>query len=114
MEFAAMLARTAFATTFDVAPIVAVLFVFQIAVLRRRVPNLRRIMRGFVYVLLGLTLFLVGLEEALFPIGETMVRQLTAGALAAPDAAGVRWDDYLMVYAFATASASRRPWRNLR
>ena len=103
MELATTLARTAFATTFDVAPIVAVLFVFQVAVLRRRVPNLRRILRGFVYVLLGLTFFLVGLEEALFPIGETMVRQLTAGALAAPDSAGVRWDDYLMVYAFAAA-----------
>lgn len=103
MEFAATLAQTAFATAFDVAPIIAVLFVFQIAVLRRRVANLQRIVLGFVYVLLGLTLFLVGLEEALFPIGETMARQLTAGAVTVTASAGVRWDDYLMVYAFAAA-----------
>ena len=60
---------------------------------------------GFVLVLLGLTLFLIGLEEALFPIGETMARQLTApesiGAERLAD--GVDWHDYLLVYAFAAA-----------
>ena len=103
MEFATTLVRTTFTTALDVAPIIVVLFVFQVVVLRRRVANLHRIVLGFGYVLLGLTLFLVGLEEALFPIGETMARQLTAGAAAMPASAGVRWDDYLMVYAFAGA-----------
>ena len=64
-------------TLLDVAPIVAILVFFQIAVLRRRLPHPRRIAVGFVFVLLGLALFLIGLERALFPIGETMARQLT-------------------------------------
>ncbi len=67
---------TAMATLVDVAPIVAILFGVQFLVIRRRPPNLRRIAVGFVYVLVGLTLFLVGLEEALFPIGKAMAQQL--------------------------------------
>ena len=94
---------TAMATLVDVAPIVAILFGFQFLVIRRRPPNLRRIAVGFVYVLVGLTLFLVGLEEALFPIGEAMARQLTAPAFIGADAGGVRWSDYLWVYGFAAA-----------
>jgi hypothetical protein len=62
---------------------------------------------GMVLVLLGLTLFLQGLESALFPIGRLMAEQLTApefihgsayGALAS-----VNWRDYLWVYIFAAA-----------
>ena len=105
VELLRTLAATAFSTALDVAPIVGVLVLFQIAVLRRKLPNLRRIVAGFVLVLLGLTLFLIGLEEALFPIGETMARQLTApesiGAERLAD--GVDWHDYLLVYAFAAA-----------
>ena len=103
MEFLATLLGTAFGTLFDVAPIIVVLFLFQAAVLRRPAPNPGRIALGFVFVLMGLTLFLVGLEEALFPIGETMAVQLTSGALEGASSAGVRWDDYLVVYAFAAA-----------
>ena len=49
---------------------------------------------GFVLVLLGLTLFLIG-EEALFPIGETMARQLSAPQTIgeARLADGVQWHD---------------------
>ena len=105
MEFLHNLAATALSTVLDVAPIVVILVVFQVAVLRRKPPNLRRIVAGFVLVLLGLTLFLIGLEQALFPIGETMARQLTApetiGAASLAD--GVHWHDYLLVYAFAAA-----------
>ncbi|MDE0003437.1 MAG: DUF1538 domain-containing protein, partial [Rhodospirillaceae bacterium] len=85
------------------APIIAILVLFQVAVLRRGIPNLKRIVMGFIYVLLGLTLFLVGLEEALFPIGETMATQLTAAAAVDPAAVSVQWDDYMLVYAFAFA-----------
>ena len=92
-------------TVFDVAPIVGVLTLFQVFVLRRRLPNLRRTVAGLVCVLLGLALFLVGLENALFPIGETMARQLTAHAAtdALSAAGGVDWRDYLLVYAFGAA-----------
>ena len=105
------LLNTLGATFRDVIPIAAVLIFFQVAVLRRRIPNPRRVAVGFVFVLLGLALFLVGLEQALFPIGETMARQLTApemvGGSAAlePDSAeaGVDWQDYWLVYVFAAA-----------
>jgi len=101
MEFFSTLGDTGLSTLRDVAPIVAVLLFFQVVVLRRRLPNLGRIMRGFIYVLIGLTLFLIGLEQALFPIGETMARQLTAASASASTV--VKWDDYLLVYAFAAA-----------
>jgi hypothetical protein len=96
--------QTTVATLRDVTPIVAILFGFQWLVLRRRPPNLKRIATGFVYVLLVLTLFLVGLEEALFPLGEAMAQQLTAQAMigTAPGT-DLDWRDYLWVYAFAAA-----------
>ena len=103
--FLGMVAETAASTLFDVLPILAVLLVFQVLVLRRKLPNLRRILVGFALVLAGLTLFLIGLQEALFPIGETMARQLTAPAAIGLErlADGVQWQDYLLVYAFAAA-----------
>ena len=104
LDFAADLLGTVTTTVFDVLPILAILVVFQVVVLRRRVQNLRGILAGFLCVLLGLALFLIGLERALFPIGETMARQLTEAAAGgnAPDAA-VNWRDYILVYAFAAA-----------
>lgn len=104
MEFLETLGHTTLATLRDVAPIVAVLFGFQFLVLRRRLPNLRRVAVGFVYVLLGLTLFLVGLEEALFPLGETMAEQLTSERITGvPPGAAPQWQDYAWVYLFAAA-----------
>ena len=107
MEFLADFVDTALGTAVDVLPIAVILVVFQVAVLRRRVPNLGRILSGFVAVLLGLTLFLIGLEQALFPIGETMARQLAApeatGAAAEASGTQVDWRDYMLVYAFAAA-----------
>lgn len=99
MEFLLRLGSTGLDTVTDVAPIVAIFVVFQMLVLRRKLPNLRKIVAGFLYVLVGLTLFLMGLQEALFPIGETMAQQLVAPAATNE----VRWQDYFLVYAFAAA-----------
>ena len=105
VHFLTTIVLTVWTTLLDVAPIVVVLVVFQVAVLRRRLPNLRRIVGGVVLVLLGLALFLIGLEQALFPIGETMARQLTSPETIGAErlADGIDWDDYLLVYAFAAA-----------
>ncbi len=105
MSWTATIAETLGATVFDVLPIVAILFGFQVLVLRRRLPNPRRILLGFVYAVLGLALFLVGLEEALFPLGRIMAEQLTAHAVEglAAGAAAVDWRNYAWVYAFAAA-----------
>ncbi len=92
-------------TALDVAPIVAILLLFQIVVLRRKPPNLRRIAVGSILVLVGLALFLIGLENALFPIGKTMASQLTAPETIGVErlADGIDWHDYLSIYAFAGA-----------
>jgi hypothetical protein len=91
----------------DVAPIVAILFGFQILVLRRPVKNRARVAMGMVFVLLGLTLFLQGLENALFPIGRLMAEQLTAPSFihgsAIETLKSVNWLDYKWVYLFALA-----------
>ena len=104
-DFLAALGDSLWSTLFDVVPILAILVVFQTAVLRRKLPDLRRIAAGFALVLVGLALFLIGLQEALFPIGETMVRQLTAPETIGIErlADGVDWTDYLLVYVFAAA-----------
>ena len=52
-------------TVRDIVPLLAIVLFFQIVVLRQRPANLGRIVVGFVYVVVGLVLFLIGLEEAL-------------------------------------------------
>ena len=103
LDFLADFGETLLSTLRDVIPIVVILVVFQLGVLRRRLPNLRGIATGSVMVLLGLALFLIGLEQALFPIGETMARQLAETAGEAVRAGAVRWQDYWVVYLFAAA-----------
>ena len=66
------------ATLRDVLPIALIIGFFQGWVLRRKVPNLARVLVGFGCVILGLATFLVGLEIGLFPLGETMARQLAS------------------------------------
>lgn len=91
----------------DVLPIGVFIFVVQYWVLRRPVPHLHQVLIGFVYVVLGLTLFLEGLELALFPIGKLLAAQLTdpvflrEGMSDATAALGA-WD-YRWVYLFAAA-----------
>ena len=99
--------ETGLSTITDVLPIVLIIFGFQLLVLRQRINKLKRVLFGFVYVLIGLTLFLVGLEVALFPIGKLMAQQLTDPGFI-EQAAGVvsgslQWDDYAWVYLFAAA-----------
>ena len=48
-------------TVLDVLPIVAILLGFQIFVLRGAVPNLKNVLLGFVYVLVGLVFFPLGI-----------------------------------------------------
>ena len=62
---------------------------------------------GFGYVLVGLALFLLGLEQALFPLGRLMAEQLTDPGFLAdvawPILEDAQWDDYYWVYLFAFA-----------
>ncbi len=97
--------ETVLATVRDVLPIAAIIFGFQLFVIRRPIPHLRRVLAGFGYVLLGLSLFLIGLEEALFPLGKLMAEQLTAPAFILGEGVvrALQWSDYSWVYLFAFA-----------
>ncbi|KHT48900.1 DUF1538 domain-containing protein [Vibrio sinaloensis] len=92
-------------TVRDVFPIATIIFGFQFVVLRKPVNNLAKVLLGFLYVILGLSLFLIGLEMALFPLGETMAVQLTAPEFLSQfkisESSGVSWPDYYWVYLFA-------------
>ncbi|GLP95082.1 DUF1538 domain-containing protein [Paraferrimonas sedimenticola] len=107
MEVLARILTSFASTCVDVLPIVTVMFAFQLGVLKQGIPNWPKVVLGFVYVIIGLSLFLVGLEMALFPLGETMAKQLTApdfidtsGGVLADQ---LDWADYYWVYLFAAA-----------
>ncbi|HFD4043604.1 TPA: DUF1538 domain-containing protein [Vibrio parahaemolyticus] len=96
---------TLLSTIRDVIPIAAIIFGFQLSVLRRPVNNLKKVLLGFAYVIVGLSLFLLGLEMALFPLGETMAVQLTAPEFVREFKVSIgqalEWVDYYWVYTFA-------------
>lgn len=56
----------------DLAPIVLVIVFFQVVILQEPFPDTIGLIIGMVMVVLGLTLFIRGLEVGLFPIGESL------------------------------------------
>lgn len=58
----------------DLAPIIAVIAFFQIVVLQQPFPNLGDTLVGLACVVLGLALFIHGLESGLFPLGEAIAQ----------------------------------------
>jgi hypothetical protein len=64
--------RALFDSLRDLLPIIIVIGFFQFAVLQQPIPNFGEIALGIVFVVIGLTLFVQGLNMGLFPIGETM------------------------------------------
>lgn len=56
----------------DLLPIILVIGFFQFAILQQPIPNFGEIAIGIAFVVIGLTLFVQGLNMGLFPIGETM------------------------------------------
>lgn len=92
-------------TILDVLPIVGILFGFQFLVLRRPIKNPKEVLFGFLLVLIGLVLFLEGLDLALFPLGELMANQLTSPEILNISTTGdtVQWYHYFWVYLFAAS-----------
>ncbi len=100
------LIKTLLLTGRDLIPIILLFGFFQIVVLKQPIANLKRIIAGSIYVFIGLTLFLAGLDGALFPIGNIMASQLTApGFLGAENNTVLLtdWKTYGWVYLFAAA-----------
>jgi hypothetical protein len=60
----------------DLLPIILVIGFFQLVVLRQPLPNLIEVLFGAVLVVVGLALFVQGLEMGLFPIGENLAQAL--------------------------------------
>jgi len=89
----------------DVLPIVVFLFAFQWLVIGERMPNGGKIIVGFVFVVVGLGLFLEGLEHSLFPLGRMMAEQLTHPEFLLDTVehavAEFTWQDFYWVYIFA-------------
>ena len=75
----------------DLAPIVGVIAFFQLVVLQQPLPDLLGLLSGLLLVLLGLTLFIQGLELGLFPLGESMAHAFARKG-------SVAW---LLLFAFA-------------
>ncbi len=103
MELLTTFLHTLTLTVKDVLPVLVLLVFFQLVILRKPLPNWRRLVLGFVFVLIGLALFLDGLEKALFPVGRIMAKQLSTpefvfGSKTALPEAG--WHAYAWVYIF--------------
>ena len=87
----------------DVLAVSALLIGFQYLVLRQPIPHFKQLVGGLVLVVTGLAFFLIGLELALFPIGELMARQLSSPELvfgASEVPASPPWWEYGWVYLF--------------
>ena len=91
----------------DVAPIAIFLFAFQKFIIGGRMPHMGQAIIGFLFVAVGLGLFLVGLEESLFPLGSLMAEQLTDPDFLEQVSGHVQdalvWQDFYWVYLFAAA-----------
>jgi len=97
-------AKVLLATSRDVLPIITLIVFFQLAILRQPIPHLRRVIVGGVYVVLGLAMFLAGLEKALFPLGKIMAAQLSDPTFIYGTQAAVAqtsWKAYGWIYLFA-------------
>lgn len=80
----------------DLLPIVLVIGFFQAVVIREPLPQVGDVLIGSLFVVVGLSLFVQGLETALFPIGENLAEALARkGSLA-----------WLMIFSFALGFAT--------
>lgn len=87
-------------TARDILPVAFFMVFFYVAILRRQLAHPRELVVGFLFMLAGLTMFLLGLEQALFPAGKLMVQQLAAAGAGGSEAQSF-WGGYGLVITFA-------------
>ncbi len=63
-------------TFINILPIIGTIFIFQYIILRRHLPNLGRVIVGFIMLIIGLYGFIMGIKLGLFPIGESIAKSL--------------------------------------
>jgi hypothetical protein len=94
-----------FDSALDVLPVVVFLFAFHWFVIGERMPGAGKIIVGFLFVVVGLGLFLEGLTQSLFPLGRMMAEQLTHPEFLLDTVehavAEFTWQDFYWVYIFA-------------
>jgi hypothetical protein len=90
-QFLLPLIQSLYESLRDLLPILLVITFFQLVILQQPIPNLGELLYGVFLVILGLTLFVQGLEMGLFPLGEGM-------AYAFARKGSVVW---LLIFAFA-------------
>ncbi len=105
MDLTGSAVGTVLSTALDVLPILLFIFLFQLFVIRQPIRNLRRLFAGIAFTILGLGMFLVGLEQTLFPLGRLMAQQLTHPEflMRGGETLDFHWSNYFWVYVFALA-----------
>jgi len=78
ITFFIKLAKNIFSVFLNILPILVVVTSFQLFVIKQPFPDLAATISGMVFVLVGLFLFIQGLEIGLFPLGEKMAFQFSA------------------------------------
>lgn len=71
-SFILVILRALWTSLRDLLPIVLVVLFFQIIVFQQPLPQAGKLCIGLVFVVMGLSLFIKGLEMGLFPLGEAM------------------------------------------
>lgn len=89
-EYLTLIADSFMGTIRDVMPIIIVLAFFQAVAIRKKLPNLKKIIFGMALVVVGLAIFLVGLEKCIFPIGKAMANQLSDPSILAENNPGLK------------------------
>lgn len=75
ISFFLNLVKKLFSAFLDILPILLVVTFFQLFVIKQPFPNLESTLTGLIFVVIGLFLFIQGLEIGLFPLGEKMAFQ---------------------------------------
>jgi hypothetical protein len=93
------------ATCRDILPIAAIIIGFQVVIIRKPMAHPRKMLLGFICVIVGIAFFLEGLEMALFPLGKLMAKQLTTPAFLGLTAIAQQatWQAYFWIYVFAAS-----------
>ena len=65
-----------FKTFLNIVPIILTIVIFQYLVIQKPLPNLKGVIFGFVFLVIGLYGFIVGIKLGLFPIGESIAQNL--------------------------------------
>lgn len=77
MQQLRLLSKSLLGSLRDLLPIILVVSFFQLLIIQQPIPNFIEILIGTLFIVIGLTLFVHGLETGLFPIGESMAHDFT-------------------------------------